>query len=808
MIAKLLILLNGYSGFRYGNLETLYPTATPEEITTIRQFNFALFSSLVNDNLDGTPKTINSGRLEMHYDSGTQFNISNGQTLNLTNNAEIICYPIVRNAGSTLFNINTGGEININGAGSFEYDRYPNKSEVYNCILNFGGNKKVIKLTTVPRAGFLTSIVGQVIYVSSGIQTVSIPRTVVSVAGDQITVNTDIDVPADTNDFYTNIAYKFPLDISVADYDAYSGDWWNDYSYIDYFLYCIPLVAEPNPARIHIANNLSKFGHIINISAENFHLTFGANVTLSDTILACSAYSQSVYNLQSVDFNTVNINNCGVRILGGNGGGGQPITAQNILGSGFYIHPSIIVNGTTINVQSCIAAAWRWYGFDAAITKGYLNNVQNFNSTGTNTEYVLRTSETEETTINNIAAQDDFIYLNQGTFNVVETGSVIFFDDGIVTVGTPLATVNQLTTKFLRVFDKNNVGGQNLLVHDLRVKSLYNNDYNSFNANLKRTVTINTLTVLSYTGWGNFSLGGVESGNVFNAIVNPFVDISQSDVTIIGATIAAKAGIFIGFTSPGLLNYNSRVLVKDSSIACSRLISNTSSEGLFRHMVTFENCIIYSIAGGQGNNSRFARYVFLIKPLITNVVKAPVGGSLEFEMQNEITINGGGTIRKLLPYSYDSQGTKIHTTNYFVGSVTIHAVAGNVILEGYDVHSDSNIAVSQTILAGNSLVLTCNTDNVRGTLTPGATSITPTTGATQYTIKLPYTGLPCVPDTLTTSFGVINLSGSEVIANINVNGFWDKVNRIIRLDFPVAPTGNITLGYSEWSAVTALGTWN
>lgn len=791
--------MNG-SGFMYGNLAQRFPTYTYEQLKEVREANFDLFKNLVARSIANNERvSISSGRLEFHYDEGTQINILTGQKLTLANYADIFIYPYVRTATSTLFNLDTGAEISIYGSGSIQHQLFPAKVEAYNITLAYGGNKSLVKLNTTPRAGFMDSIVGQTIYVSPGFELEHEARTVLSYTGDEITLNSPLSVADDFTDYFTNISYKFDETISAVDYESYGGFWWNGYAFDHYFIYCLPLVSETNPVKINIENDLSNFTGIVSVSAKKFEINFINEVELSNATLAITAYSQNTYNLQSIYFDTLNLKNCGVLILGGDGGVNQPATADNILGSGAYIHPSIIVNGNVLNLIDCKAASWRWYGFDSAITQGYQNNINHVNASGVNGEYIIRTSETEKTVIPSIVGPG-VCFLNQGDYDYIDTSRIILFADGIVTTGTPLVNLGITKIALLQVTNRNNI---NTEIDSLEIKSLNVLDYNSANAFLTKNVTINSLEVSDYGTFGNFSPGAVESGSVFNGIIAPQF---SHNIIIENPSIEAKSGVFLQYGSPGEMDYNSQIVIKNGSVLCSRVISSGGYRGFFRNMVVFENVKLNSIAAGQGNSSKNAQLIFRIKPVIESVWRLPVSGVLEFEFQNEITINGGGTVRTLKPYLYDSQANKIAGSRYFVGSVTLHAVGGDITLEGYDVHSDSNIAVSEVILSGSSKTLTCNTDDVRGVTTSGFSKVQATTGAVQYTIDLGYYG-PVFPESVVTSFGTITLSGSESIAGPNVTGFWDKFNGTIRLDFSSAPTSNITLNYAQWGSITALGTW-
>lgn len=789
---------SGTHGFVYGDLAALYPSYTYEQLTEIREANFAIFQTLVTRSITNNEQiNIAPGRLEFYYGTGTQINVNDGQRVTLLNRANIIIYPFVRTADSTLFNLNTGAEINILGDGTFGHVAFPAKVEAYNVTLAYGGNKSLVKLNTVPRTGFLDSIVGQVIYVSPGFELPHVARTVVSYLGDEITLSAPLTVDDDFTNYFTNISYKFDETISLADYETYGGFWWNGYAYDHYFIYSLPLVSETNPVLITIKNSLSDFTEIIAVAAEKFGIEFQGNVELANATRALSAFSQSAYNLQRIDFNELTFNNCGILILGGFGSVVQPITANNILGSGAYIHPNVIVDGGILTLTDCTAASWRWYGFDGATTQGYENNIIQVIATGNNEEYVLRTSKTEETIIPYVEGPGLFFF-NRGDYAFVDVTSIVLFSEADEAVVINFGEVSIRSFRQLKGFE-NQVN-----IDSLSVKSLNALDYNSPNVILNAEVFISSFDVLDYGSYGNYTPGVAEAGDVFNGIIYP---LGSHNIVIENIEIESKCGILLNYGGPRNLDYNSQIVFKNGSVLCSRIFSVTGFRGFFRNMLVFENVVLGSIAGGQGNESRFASLVFRIKPVIANVEKTPSAGILEFEFQNELTINGGGTIRILRPYLYNSQGTKVLATRYFVGDVTLHAVGGDIVLEGYDVYADSNIAVSETIPAGASKVLTCSPDNVRGVLTLGSSKVEATTGAVQYTIDLGiYSAV--YPESVVTSFGTVILNGAEEINDVNVTGFWDKVNGTIRLNFNSAPTGNITLNYGTYSSVTASGTWS
>lgn len=803
-VDELIILSNGdiYPdyGFQYGNLAEIYPDETLEQLIVRRENNFTIFKNLIDTyKITGSLLKIYAGRLEVYYSSGTQVNVSNSQFVNIDNSADIFIYPFIRTADSTFFNLNTGAEISIIGTGTFQHQLFPSKVEAYNAILAYGGNKSVIRLNSTPRAGFMDSIVGQVIYISPGKELPHVAGTVLSYVGNDITLTAPLVIADNLTNYFTNISYKFPSTISEADYETYGGFWWNGYAHSHYFIYCLPLVAETNPVLIRIGNDLANFTEILSISAEKFHLTFDDGVKLSKATLLLTAYGQNTYNLQSIDFDNLYFEDYGILILGGDGGASQHITDENILGSGAYIHPQMIVNGDTLHNLGGLAAMWRWYGFSGVVTQGYQNNINAVISAGQIPEYTLRTSGSETTNIDSIIGAGRY-YLNRGNFPYVDVDIALMFLDS---VSNATANLGEVSTYFLGAY--NTTLPSILNVDEVHVKALNVLDYNTVNIDLAKTATIGSLDVLNYGSFGVFTRGTLETGSVFNGIIAPHYGLHN--IVVENPNIAARAGLLFSYLVPTNFDYNSRTLIKNGSVLCSRIFSCTGYAGFFRDMLTFENVVLNSLAAGQGSSSRFANLIFRVKPVIANVSKTPVAGTLEFEFQNEVTINGGGTVRILKPYAYDSQGTKIAGSRYYVGTVTLHAVGGNIVIEGYDTYSDSNIAVSETILAGTSKTYTCNTDDVRGVLGSSLNQVTATTGAVSYTISL-LPGSAVYPESVVTSFGTVTLTGSEDIASANVTGKWDKFNGTIRLDFTSAPTGNITLNYKVWGSITALGTWH
>lgn len=836
----------GPTEFEYGDLEALHPEETFEQIKQRREDNFTVFKNLCNaKKITGETVATEDGlRLEMYVEptieedlTNGSINITSGQTLTVDSGGDIVFYPFVLNKKRfTVFNVKYGGTINLSG--NWSGQDIQGKLETYNITFRVGGDLKKIQVNGTVRDGFWDNMqVGDDVFCNHAHETLGEIRTIASWDEETgiITLNEDLTYGStDLNNQYTKGGFIFNEDVSLADYQEHGEFWIYDYHRC-YFVYSIPpSVGSPPPVTINLTDfEIYGFAGQVIVSLANGSINyFGTSCKHERNEIAVNFFSRGTANYQKYNFQGVDnlyFVDCGTMA----GGSITGITAGDILGSGVYMHPNILVRGGSatdpedltvgvLRLHYNIGTAFRQYSFggDNPVILGdpeYRSDFGLIDCIG-NIEADIRTSNLIPTRITNIpnsTATCNFHYqttINGGKIlgpcliNPNESNSQGLFETNVIFNDME---INQGDISF-------DLGGNTTFNNcEIHVKPTSVNSTQVFNVIVgEPDIRFINCEFVPDAAITRYTPGGAEAGGATlgKAILFTGNNADESTVRLCyfeNCSIKDNdyyCGWLIREGSAGFPTYdkrNRKFQIVDSDLRVSRFDDYTHLRANFTNQVEVENSRINSARMVQSTSFRPFKYF----PREVSVTKNISAGVIEFDFENVINIEGGGTLHTLSPILYNG-ATKVDCSMWYTGTIRLNAVGAS-----FTIANTGNIDQSITVNDGDYIELTASRDII-GTLSSDQSLVLATSDGTLEQINNTLAALVGIDHrfievTDITSDEVATVDADGDIVGVNTFGILD--NRTgsfdIKFNTPVPNGQTVTLNYKYYTAINFKGVW-
>ncbi len=380
--------LSALNDFVYGDLESIYPSSTYEEIKAIREQNWDTFKRIINNSKGvGGVVRFRGGRIEMYFPYTDSIMVSSGELVDIGSSTELtlVMYPFVNRAiEEWIFDVTNGGSFKMTNVIAQAPEK-SSKYETYTSVLKKDSNVRLIEITETVRTGFWDDLTnGDTLYYSwpagSALQTGIVSSFNSGLK--QITLTADINGSVGNNTS-GNIGLYFKEEISLSDYNTY-GDFW------------IPQVGGGVPVinflRYSSSGSEDSIITINNSSVKNFFLgMYGNNqnvdiVIENNCMFSGSAVGLSLYGNNDTSTNsrllitgTLNVTDNAYPAVG------SFSSNDALYGSGVYIHPNIEVYSTgVVNVYDNISEGWIQYSAsgEKPILPGLTSYFAEFNGWG------------------------------------------------------------------------------------------------------------------------------------------------------------------------------------------------------------------------------------------------------------------------------------------------------------------------------------------------------------------------------------------------------------------------------------------
>lgn len=829
--------------FQFGNLEQIHPDETFDQILQRRSDNLTVFKQYCDAyKVTGEVLNIPNGeRLEMYIEPTITVDLTDGtiniledETLTINNEGEIVFYPFTLDMKRfTVFNVKYGGTLNLNG--DWTGQDIQGKFETYNITFQKDGNPKLLQINSTVRSGFWEGLSnGDIFFVNFAHETQGAEVTIDSIDALAGTITTVEDLPGspNLNNQYTTGGFIFPRTISFTDYQQY-GQFWIYDLHRCYFVYSIPPnQSSPPIVTINLTNfSIYGFARQISVSLANGLIKyFGTSCTHERSEISVNFFSRGTANYQRYDFTEVDnlyFIDCGTLA----GGSISAITAGDILGSGAYIHPNIIVRGGSatdpndltvgiLRLHNNIGTSFRQYSFggDNPVILGDPEYRSEFGLIDCidNIEADVRTSNlipTRITELRNASANVNLHYettINGGNIigpayaNPNESNDQGLFETNIV--------LNNMTIYCPLAFDVS--GNIQLNNCDILIEVADVNSKTTFNiiSDLPN-VEIIDCTLIPNASISRYTPGGAEPPSaVFGKSLIFAGNIPEESETLnlgyIENTNILDNDFYCGYIiqeDDGFASYenrNRKFVIKDSDLRISRFSDYTQLRENFTNQVEVDNSRINSPRMVQSTSERPFKY----SPRTTSVSKTISDGIIEFDFENEINITGGGTLHTLFPILYNG-ASKINCSMWYDGTIRLNAVGTS-----FTISNAGNIDQNVVVNAGNFIELTGSRDII-GILTP-TSIVLATSDGTLTQIKNTLAALVgidrrYVEVTNITSDEVATVDANGDIVGVNTYGIFDNRTGSFDILFntPVPNGQTVTLNYQYYSTISYKGVW-
>jgi len=736
-------------GFEYGNLSELYHDETYEQIKTRRQSNWNILKTLCNDHKI-TGEIINpaGGIVEIYRPSNDYVELLDTHNLKIYGSStEFVFYPFTYRSEANYypFKFQYGSSCDFRNLTS-KCAQKQGKFETYDVILKKGGNLRLIEITESVRAGFWTDLqVGNTIYYTDQPSDLAESRVVQSFDSTAKTITVTVDIGVGIANNATGIACRnFNEDISEEDYNTY-GDFWVAASGFvgQNGIFHIPVSSTGNATNFNFKDVIFENWWVgISISSGNFHVTYD-NILFDNCGVGFSAFARSQINGQSVigvtkdlSIDNLKIKECGYYCVG-------QITADNsrIYGAGVYWHPTVIATlpGTTRCLNNT-ANGLRQYSASLDTQTPYATYIENFVASG-GIEYDLYTSCSMPVTIDNFEGDELRI---GGTITVNRTRSgrnEIRRDVSSSTLlepphGTPVRWEFNDTDIYCQSQSAFNVLTEDVHTSYFNDCKFFVNEYGVIpqmltipgelylnNPQMLKNPTANIPTYVPGSA--------VPSGNDCSYL---FIVGSKKVVIDNLITDSLKGGLILqspSFNFPAPLK---TIEINDSDINLSKLINTnptitdtyrtngilgqrTKVEAFNYGYMGYSLPLAFTAKEASSSNVSIATTPQTLY-IITAIPFAPyvsfvVSGVLYTDLDYDEYFVNAGTINHICLRTW--QGVNpVTSASIFTGSITIHAVGGDVVINGWDATTNQygNVESSVTITSGTSITLTCNNKRV------------------------------------------------------------------------------------------------
>lgn len=779
---------------------------------------------------NGTKLTIPDQRLELYADPNITTDLSNGhinilntQTLEIDKlgTSPVVFYPFVLDHSRyTIFNLKYGGTLKLKGVWSGQ--DIQGKLETYNITFRVGGDLKKIQVNGEVRSGFWENMAqGDAVFVNHAFETLGEERTIDTWDAETgiITLVEDLTYGSmDLNNQYTTGGFIFNEDVSFADYQTY-GQFWIYDTHRCYFIYSIPPNETTPPKANIVLTDFSIYGFARQtmFAVANGELKINGTVTYERNEIGLNFFSRGAANYQKLDFvdATLQFFDSGTYA----GGSITAITADDILGSGAYIHPNVIVRGTTLNLWNNIGTAFRQYSFGGnnpiVLGDEEYQTIIDLIDCVDNIEADFRSSNLIPTTIGELR---NSTYVNLHYETTINAGKITagYINPNETNAQATFVTNVVLNDVEIDIQDETlfAIGGNltcnncNIHVRPIHVNAPHIFDVIDGNPDVKLIGCTFTpdATLTSYTP------GAAENGSPVQGKAILFVGNIPDETKGLSLGLIDSCTVdgsfwhgYIFKEDDGWAQYihrNRKIHIKDCDLRISRLSDYTYLREHFTWQVEVENARVNSPRMIQSISER----PFVYKPRTTSVSKSIVDGVIEFDFENEINVTGGGTLHTLFPVLYNG-ASKINSSISYNGTIRLNAVGAS-----FTIQNTGNINESITVNAGEYIELTASRDiigtqnttsRLMGTSDGTLAKITGTLAAD---VGLDHRFIEVVD---ITSDEVATLNEDGTINGTNTSGVIDVRTGSYDIIFatPLDNEQTVTLNYKYYSGITFKGVW-
>jgi len=356
-----------------------YGVSTQEQ----RVSNWTLFKNLCDyhKKINGTI-SFASGKIELYHADKEKISMIDGERLNIIISGELIFYPFVPRPGyNYVFDMAYGGSLSITG-GKIKMAQRMNLFESYRCEFLPNG---IIRVLGAIRSDFWTGLrQGQVIYCSWNQKVLGKASKVAGwdKALKTVTLTDDLGV-INVVAGQTWIGFDYVEGVSEYSYKTY-GQHWVKWEYIDTRAFILinhspPTSTGPDAVINLTSTKLENWGCPLFISSGAFKVNLKNTVEINNSEEGIAAFARSQLNHQSILGlkATLVMRNNGMNSVGSI----DVISSANILGSGAYIHPTVIVQLDKFRGYNNPASTFRQYSTSIEVVcppdyKSWINDFQ------------------------------------------------------------------------------------------------------------------------------------------------------------------------------------------------------------------------------------------------------------------------------------------------------------------------------------------------------------------------------------------------------------------------------------------------
>lgn len=780
-------------GFEYGDLAALHPTENYSELKTRRKANWANFVSACATG----DVSLAAKRLEMYQETSDKITV--GTNLIIRGSAQVILYPFVPRLATTYtFDIGYGKNFSIKNT-TIKLAQRRNLFESYQCVLKKGADAKKIEILGTTRSDFWTSLsVNQTIFYSWQQSSLGETNTIASFDSNAktITLNNNISASASNDQSGDQVWFgtDFAETVSESDYVTYGRHWVRGQSSQNGYRlwYCInhsPVASSGSFTTINLENcTIQNFNSNVNISSGNFYINIRGTVNIDYAEVGMSGFARSQKNGQYIGAAT-KATATGTLQMTGNGlrsvGSIDLLSSGNIYGSGTYIHPTVIVNLKAFHGYNNVASTFRMYSSSIQDNVAYESWIGNFYATGSE-ELDFRSPNSHAMTIDTyygeigLCISGDFT-LGSGTIGYIYTTSLSEPPAGL----TKTAVINNaiINDACSVSWDDTSADGFTMQFNNCVFNAVPYSESTQFFKNdggPMKLIEFNNCTYVKPTGssLGTWTEGATPSGTQAACFIRPYnfqkIVFNNFETDYLIGTLLLNSSPYV--YPP---NNDFYVQIDDSDIKMSAFFpanyagTRTFLTDQIRGSRTIVRLPDYS---GASYNLPCA-----ISPKVASknlsITAGPVslsaaisGGSysvsnvLVIDMSaNEYYVNAG-TINHI---AFSGTPTDIRSRAAIgAGTITIHAVGGDVVINGwnYSTNPYGNVDQDITIQSGTSHTFTINNKRI---FAQSTSSTTPTLATGNGSVK-EYKGV--LPDYLIDEAGGFTVTAGAITGTVDSNG--------------------------------------
>lgn len=804
------------SNLEYGDLETLHPTESFNEIKTRRESNFYILKTALESEV---AFNIPANRLEVSIPSGQTIS---SETITIigqgASSSQILVWPFVPigdNQTKDVFITARDGDTHTFTDVTIKSPVKNRSFEHYSCVLKKGGVDNAIEIPGSTRAAFWGELApGDKIWYTWGTSALGQIKIIDSVDTDNnlIYLTTNISASLD-DDLSADFGRSFPEDVSQADYLTYGGSWYINSTGIT--------LLKGASTELGDRYTLNLDGVVFENTEQQVTLSMGTAIINIETATfrggaaAFSYFAAGLAGGQTVNiFTKLTIEDSGHTILGSI----STLDPTGVYGAGGYLHDSIIVNCEgTLELIDNRAASWRQYssGYNTPnVGSNYYADIQESGSG----EYCFLASNVSPTVIDNIECESEIRLRHDTTINGGDIGDIFAY-------GLNFGTGDR-TAIFNNVIFRGEVNCDLFKNATLTDCDYYITPYTEFQVFVTAAQT--GLTTISggtiYNGgsigtwsegvatgtrgsnfissWGNIAIDGLVFDDYlymyFFDNQSPQEPYTEKDFSRVIDNVDVKAFIMWADTQ------------SSTAGTVSKTFSGTNT--IIRHSRTGGDagkCFVQNIKGTTGTvaKSIIASKSYSIVGTLTNV--------LEIDFQHDYYQTSGNLSAIVATNDWENSVT----SNPIYGrNIRLYAVGGDITISTFDasLRPTSNIiGTNGTVISeGNYLDLTIDRDHVFMT---GTTATSKSIG-TGNGVKTEFKGT-LSPDTLLDPNVVVNVSVGAIDVDSDADGLFSDAAVVGIIDYwtgkyhfiftdPVTDSATITLTYNKPNIWKNTGAWS